>query len=355
MNLSNWTHLELGEHHHNESRIRMASMVVPSVMFTAGVLGNSLALLVLYSSRKEQKQSVFYRLVGALAVTDLFGTCATSPVILLVYANGLKWQGGQPLCNYASFMMIFAGLSTMFILAAMAFDRYLALNRPYFYTSHVNPTRVKYIFPILLTAALVMACLPLIGVGDNVHHFPGTWCFFDYYGTTVRVKSFAILYSLLGLTVLTMIIILNFVVLKTVWSLHRKACEIQMVVFLVGILTVICVCWAPLMIRVFLIQTGFKEEDVIQDLIFIRMASFNQILDPWVYILFRKTLFTRLVQFIKVHLCLPKKQFDSKRPGIQDSEEIKRLKQTEAEQYHREANGPLCNESTGTVPSCEDY
>lgn len=235
-------------HQNNASASRIVSMVVPSVMFAAGVLGNSLALVVLFSSRKEQKHSVFYRLVGALAITDLFGTCATSPIILVVYANGLKWQGGRPLCNYASFMMIFAGLATIFILASMAMDRYLALNKPYFYSAHVSPARVKVLFPVLLAAALLMACLPLIGVGDNVHHFPGTWCFFDYYGTSLRVKFFAYLYSVMGLSALTVIVILNFVVLRTVLSLHRKACEIQMVVFLIGIMTVVSVCWAPLMV-----------------------------------------------------------------------------------------------------------
>jgi prostaglandin E receptor 4 len=247
MNLSNWTN-SLVEHQ-NESVSRTPSMVVPSVMFASGVFGNSFALIVLYNSRKEQKQSVFYRLVGALAITDLFGTCAISPVTLVVYANGLKWQGGQPLCNYASFMMIFAGLASIFTLAAMALDRYLALNRPFFYSSHVNPSRVKFLFPILMTAALIMGCLPLIGVGENVHHFPGTWCFFDYYGTSFGVQAFAYLYSLLGLTALTVIVILNSVVLRTVWSLHRKASEIQMMVFLIGILTVVSVCWAPLMVR----------------------------------------------------------------------------------------------------------
>lgn len=337
----------------NVSVSRIVSMAVPSVMFAAGVLGNSLALVVLYSSRKQQKQSVFYRLVGALAITDLLGTCATSPVILLVYANGLKWQGGRPLCNYASFMMIFAGLATIFILAAMAMDRYLALNKPYFYSAHVNPSRVKYVFPILLTAALVMACLPLIGVGDNVHHFPGTWCFFDYYGATFRVKLFAYMYSVLGLSALTVIIILNFVVLRTVLSLHRKACEIQMVVFLIGILTIVSVCWAPLMIRVFLIQTGLKEKDVIRDLIFIRMASFNQIMDPWVYILFRKTLLTRIIQFIKVHLCLQRKQISSKVPGVGDIEEISRVRQGELSQqsYNNGAGEPFLSKSIGETLS----
>lgn len=79
-------------------------------------------------------------------------------------------------------------------------------------------------------------------------------------------------------------------------------------------------------LRVFLIQTGLKERDDILDLIFIRMASFNQILDPWVYILFRKTLLSRLIQFIKVHLCLQRKQLDTRGQNARDFGEISRMK-----------------------------
>lgn len=43
----------------------------------------------------------------------------------------------------------------------------------------------------------------------------------------------------------------------------------------------------------FAIQIGLFDETKADDLLVVRLASFNQILDPWVYILFRKELFYR--------------------------------------------------------------
>lgn len=100
-------------------------------------------------------------------------------------------------------------------------------------------------------------------------------------------------------------------------------------------------------LRVFLIQTGLKERDDILDLIFIRMASFNQILDPWVYILFRKTLLSRLIQFIKVHLCLQRKQLDTRGQNARDFGEISRMKK-DSMNDHTHDNGqrePFFSES----------
>ncbi|OWF46015.1 prostaglandin E2 receptor EP4 subtype-like [Mizuhopecten yessoensis] len=293
----------------------MVSLVVPAVMFAAGVFGNVLALVVLGRSSREHKRTVFYRLVGGLAVTDLFGTMCTSPVTLVIYSNNLKWVGGQSLCNYSSFMLIFAGFTTLFIVCFMALDRYIALNHPYFYSAKITHHKVKYILGALWGAAFSLACLPLIGLGENVLHFPGTWCFFDFRGKELRVKMFAYLYSFIGIGVILAIFILNLIVIATVWKMRQMTSvqnsysnikcldsEIQMVIFLVGILAVFGLCWAPLMVRILVIQVAGHLGTEKDDLLVIRLASFNQILDPWVYLLFRKELFFRCYTFSK-QLC----------------------------------------------------
>jgi len=242
----------------------MVSLKVPAIMFTAGVLGNILALIVLSRSRKEHKRTVFYRLVGGLALTDLFGTLSTSPVTLVNYSNKLKWVGGQSLCDYFSFMLIFFGFATVFIVCSMALDRYVALRKPYLYEAKITYHKGKYILLTLWFAAFLIACLPLIGLGQNVKHYPGSWCFFDFYSDVIRVKFFAYLYSIIGISVISSIIILNTFVIITVWKMRqvtlvhnqynhtkRLDSEIQMVIFLVGILTVFGLCWGPLMVRQF--------------------------------------------------------------------------------------------------------
>lgn len=63
------------------------SPIVPALMFAAGAIGNITAIVVLLKSKKENRRTIFYRLVGLLAVVDLFGTISTSPVTFLQYAH----------------------------------------------------------------------------------------------------------------------------------------------------------------------------------------------------------------------------------------------------------------------------
>ena len=261
-----------------QKRVFNITPTVPAIMFAAGVFGNVLALVVLLRSPAEQKRTVFYRLVGGLTVTDLFGTCATSPVTLFIYSNKFRWVGGMHLCNYFTFMMVFVGLATMFVLGAMATDRYLALNKPYFYSAKMTVSKIKYILLSLWSAAFLIACLPLIGVGEIIIQFPGSWCFFNFYGTTLRAKSFACLYSIVGISVVLTIAVLNMIVIRTLIRMNNTTrlqmrrgsiivrcmdAEIQMAMFLVGILAVFCTCWAPFMVRILGKQTQEKTTNTL--------------------------------------------------------------------------------------------
>lgn len=78
------------------------SPVESAVMFTLGVSGNILALVMLVRNAAHHKWKIFYRLVGALASSDLFGILSTSPVAFAVYDNHFVWPGGQPVCDYLS-------------------------------------------------------------------------------------------------------------------------------------------------------------------------------------------------------------------------------------------------------------
>jgi len=63
-------------------------------------------------------------------------------------------------------------------------------------------------------------------------------------------------------------------------------------------------------IRIFVLQVYQNEPNQTADLHAVRLASFNQIFDPWVYILFRKELVIQVVKFIKSKLYQPVKVND---------------------------------------------
>lgn len=235
-------------------------------MFGSGAFGCILALIVLRRSRNEQKKTIFYRLVGALAITDMLGTCFTSPVTLIIYMNQFKWVGGQELCDYFSFIFIFTGNSTVFIVGVMALERYLAIQHPYLYNAHASTKKAHFILIGLWLLAFVIATAPLLGLGSNVLQYPGTWCFFNSFGVTVTDKIFSYFYASVGLLVILVIIICNIIVISTLVKMRRRnvtrrlstlsftgkvkkqSSEIQMMVHLVGIICVFVICWAPLMV-----------------------------------------------------------------------------------------------------------
>ncbi|KAH3848622.1 hypothetical protein DPMN_091001 [Dreissena polymorpha] len=70
------------------------SLATPIAMFSSGVIGNIIALIVLYTARTRMKKSLYYILLSALAWTDLLGQLLVGPIAIIVYANNLKWVGG---------------------------------------------------------------------------------------------------------------------------------------------------------------------------------------------------------------------------------------------------------------------
>ncbi|XP_019631471.1 PREDICTED: prostaglandin E2 receptor EP4 subtype-like [Branchiostoma belcheri] len=316
-------------------------------MFTVGVLGNIIALIVLFLSRKNHKRTVFYLLVTGLAWTDLLGKIVTTPMVWAVYINNMEWLGGCYTCNYHGWSMLAAGLSSCLIVFVMAVERFIAIRHPYFYNVGVTRMKAKITLVVCWLVAILIAALPLMGLGENVMHFPGTWCFFNFYGKETTSVVYASLFvAVLGVCILgtlfcnlsviaTLLRMRNSILRTSSVSqsddLHKSVhavrneedsprrrrrtnvrAETQMVVLLAGVSIIFTVSWSPLMIRVLLNQLPNYQSEIYWDLVSVRMASMNQILDPWIYILFRRELFIRVIKIVKDLTCkirqVPNKQ-----------------------------------------------
>ncbi|XP_072366755.1 prostaglandin E receptor 4 (subtype EP4) c [Scyliorhinus torazame] len=303
--------------------IKSSHVVTAASMFTVGVVGNLIAIVVLCVSKKEQKETTFYTLVCGLAVTDLLGTCCTSPVVIATYLTQ-RWPGGQPLCHFFSFSMLFFGSAGMTILCTMSIERYLAINHAFFYSQHIDKALARLALMGAYLLNLVFCILPFFGWGSNVRHFPGTWCFLDWRANSTVSASYTYIYGGVSTFLILVTVLCNLAVCVTLVSMRKKAmgrgkaaastgssrgrrfpnlaasaAEMQMFWLLVLMTIVFLICSIPLVIRIFVnqlhgpvqIQTGEKL-DYRGDLLAIRFASFNPILDPWVYILCRKKLLT---------------------------------------------------------------
>ncbi|XP_035524397.1 prostaglandin E receptor 4 (subtype EP4) b [Morone saxatilis] len=302
---------------------------IPAIMFIFGVVGNVIAIVVLRISRKEQKETTFYTLVCGLAVTDLLGTLLASPVTIATYMKG-SWPGGEPLCQYSGFILLFFFLVQLSIVFAMSVERYLAINHAYFYNEYMNQKLAALTLLAIYISNIVFCALPNMGFGQVTLQNPGTWCFIDWQNNSTTVVTFNLMYAGVNSVIVLATVICNVMVCGALILMHKRfirrtslgtdqrriaelrrrrsfrrlaGAEIQMVILLIATSAVVLTCSIPLVWRIFANQLYRPQKEGFYDLLAIRMASVNPILDPWIYILLRKTVVLKVMEKIKCLFC----------------------------------------------------
>nr|XP_044989175.1 prostacyclin receptor [Jaculus jaculus] len=282
-----------------------------TLMFVAGVVGNGLALGIL-GVRRKSHPSAFAILVTGLAVTDLLGTSFLSPAVFVAYARnssllGLA-RGGSALCDTFAFAMTFFGLASTLILFAMAVERCLALSHPYLYAQLDGPRCARLALPAIYAFCILFCSLPLMGLGGHQQYCPGSWCFIRLRSAQPGGCAFSLAYASLVALLVAAIFLCNGSVTVSLCHMYRqqrrhqgsavpssraREDEVDHLILLALMTGVMAVCSLPLTIRGFT-QAVAPDSSEMGDLLAFRFNAFNPILDPWVFILFRKAVFQRL-------------------------------------------------------------
>ncbi|XP_018668641.2 prostaglandin E2 receptor EP4 subtype-like [Ciona intestinalis] len=305
-------------------------MTIPVITFTASTVGNTIAIFVIWRNQKRSdKKSVFYTLVMSLAMLDLISTLVTSPVTFLAYNNNqcVMDMGGKPLCEYSGFAMIFFGTASMAVVFAMSFERFIAIRFAFFYHTKVTPFRTRSMIIGLNAFFLLLSAMPLVGFGQIQQQYPGTWCFIDWKSHIPTHQAFNLLVAVLGTLMMVGTVVSNLYVVVRVIMKRKKMRirnstmqvmsktrlkkiaydETQMMVLL-GVMTcVFIICYLPLLLRILINQlsTIYSPEadnstTIPWDLFAVRMAAINPVLDPWVYILCRRSTMAKFGNLMKM-------------------------------------------------------
>ncbi|XP_017654632.1 thromboxane A2 receptor [Nannospalax galili] len=301
-----------------EERHLIASPWFAASFCVLGLASNLLALSVLAGARQAggpSPRSSFLTFLCGLVLTDFLGLLITGAIVVSQHAALFDWQAVDPSCRLCHFMgvaMVFFGLCPLLLGAAMASERFVGITWPFSRPTVTSPRRAWATVVLVWLVALGLGLLPLLGLGHYTVQYPGSWCFLTLDAQPGDV-AFGLLFALLGSLSVGLSFLLNTVSVATLCRVYhgRKAtqqrprdCEVEMMIQLVGIMMVATVCWMPLL--VFIVQTVLRTPPVMspegqlsqatehQLLIFLRVATWNQILDPWVYILFRRAVLRRL-------------------------------------------------------------
>ncbi|XP_029441329.1 prostaglandin E2 receptor EP1 subtype [Rhinatrema bivittatum] len=299
------------------------SAAVPSFSMTLGAVSNVVALVILvksYARFRRRSKATFLLFASSLVVTDFAGHVIPGAFVLRLYAVRMQWKAIDPTgaaCQFFGACMVFFGLCPLFLGCVMAAERCVGVTRPLLHSAVVTSARTKLTLLGLWAFALLIALLPFLNFGRYDMQYPGSWCFINVHETGGWGEvAFALLFSLLGLASLLVALVCNTVSGLTLvcarlrkkrkkYSRRAKSHDIEMVAQLVGIMVVSCICWSPILIFVMMSVIGghgSQEHDLAHYkwLMFlgVRLASWNQILDPWVYILLRRAVLRKLYQIV---------------------------------------------------------
>lgn len=308
--------------------IKFSGVGMSCFTMTFGAISNLTALGILANSRvrfRRQSKAPFLLLTVALLLADLAGHIIPGSFALYLHFNQrYKSRVEKPtkeFCHIFGASMVFFGLCPLLLGCAMAVERYVAIAKPFFHAATITLVHARRVVCFLPSLALALAVLPLFAVGSYTTQFPGTWCFLPIHGPQSTADSNLVLvFTCLGLTALTLSLLCNILsglaLLQARMKYHSVntnstarrprhassasssssfcSLDVEMMVQLAVITVVSCVCWSPFLIHILLIQFNQSQEEDRFILLGLRMASWNQILDPWVYILLRRAVLVRV-------------------------------------------------------------
>ncbi|XP_060113754.1 LOW QUALITY PROTEIN: prostacyclin receptor [Heteronotia binoei] len=322
--------------------------VVSSLMFAAGVVGNVAALAILGVHRKElrTKTSSFAILVTGLALTDLLGTCFLSPVVFVAYSRNATLlgmaEGGELLCDLFAFAMMFFSL-------ARHDDpvRYgggsgaWAISCPYFYSQHNIRRWTKASLPFIYALSTFFCALPFLGFGKYKQYCPGTWCF--VYMDKRHDAAFSLSYATFMALLILAIFLCNALVSVSLCQMYLKQKarrrgsvnvaqrrrkswfsrgeeEVDHLVLLALMTVIFVICSLPLTIRAYIGGISPDGQET-QDMLAFRLSALNPIVDPWLFIIFRNSVFRSMRDFFCCRLgwfSLPSRRKASDKVGMRE-------------------------------------
>ncbi|EPQ11297.1 prostaglandin F2-alpha receptor isoform X1 [Myotis lucifugus] len=286
------------------------------IFMTVGILSNSLAIAILmkaYQRFRQKSKASFLLLASGLVITDFFGHLVNGTIAVFVYASDKDWirfDQSNILCSIFGISMVFSGLCPLFLGSVMAIERCIGVTKPIFHSTKITSKHVKVMLSGVCLFAVFIALLPILGHRDYQIQASRTWCFYK----TEHVQDwedrfYLLLFSFLGLLALGVSFLCNAITGITLLRVkfksqqHRqgRSHHFEMIIQLLAIMCVSCICWSPFLLTMANIGiNGNHSKETCETTLFaLRMATWNQILDPWVYILLRKAVLKNLYKLAR--------------------------------------------------------
>jgi prostaglandin E receptor 4 len=237
---------------------------VPAIMeYIFGVVGNTIALVLLWINRREHKWESFYKLFTGLALTDFLGVFLVYPFVTKRYVSHFTWCFPKPLCQFVSFIFVDAHISSAMLICAMSIDRYLNLVYPHWFRSRHEGRKYTLVLVGIWIGGSLFSMLHLVGVGDSDLFYPGSWCYFDFVRDTTGNRVMSYIYSIFGFITVFITIVANCLTMfrmcrdpitgGILLDLRRVSglADSHVMIFIIAVTVVFFILWTPLLVSRF--------------------------------------------------------------------------------------------------------
>ena len=155
-----------------------------ATLLVVSVLAVPVDLLIVVAIPTLNKWTTSDTLVMGLTIADL-ATCVTAvPMTVYAYFAGHCFAENSAGCYASAFFITLPRFAAMFIVTAIAIDRYVAMKRPFWHRSAValQPSVMKRVVFCLWLLAAVLAALPFIGAKQVRFYSHQYYCFYEMDG-----------------------------------------------------------------------------------------------------------------------------------------------------------------------------
>ncbi|KAJ8022830.1 Rhodopsin, GQ-coupled [Holothuria leucospilota] len=203
-------------------QMRVALMVIVSLIFIVGVVGNTLAIFIFIRTKALHTPPNF--LIVNLSISDLAMIVSNSPMMLTSIHNG-SWQYGYIGCQLYAFCGAIFSFVSIGSMAAIAIDRYYVICHCFHALMNVSRGRTLIIIFLVWFYAFIWSIPPFLGLGAYIEEGYGIGCTFDFVSQDLNTKVHVVLLYVGGfLSPVTVVVVCYSKIVGTVKK-HKKEIE----------------------------------------------------------------------------------------------------------------------------------
>lgn len=140
--------------------------ILYSLAFAANIIGNLIVCIVVKQCKNLQNFTSL--LLVNLAVSDLaLGVCGSIHLVISITGG----SESHLICSIMSTAVYLSAAVSVYTITVLAFERYIAIKKPFYSRSNVTKSKLKVIIPVIWVFAAVVSMPSLVFFTGNHHKY----------------------------------------------------------------------------------------------------------------------------------------------------------------------------------------